>query len=73
MSGTIGKIFKLNLLHETISYNWLFSRWDASSPFFAEFDQRQRKRKTPREDEDDIKSPDLEDKINELLIGEWEG
>ena len=52
------------------------SRWDASSPFFGQFDPKprpRRKRSDDTDDEDDAGSPDLDDKINELIIGEWNG
>ena len=41
----------------------------------AEFDQRQRRKKRTAEDDDDdgLKSPDLEAKINELIVGDWQG
>ena len=53
-------------------------RWDASSPFFVEFDKKPRKKKAAAsgagdaEDEEE-KSPVLEAKINDLLIENWEG
>ena len=40
----------------------------------AEYDQRQRRKKrTAEDDDDDLKSPDLEAKINELIVGDWQG
>ena len=52
-------------------------RWDASSPFFVEFDKKPRKKKAAAsgagDAEDEEKSPVLEAKINDLLIENWEG
>merc|ERR1711884_833835 len=47
-------------------------RWDASSPFLAEFDQRVRQKRVVREEIEEP-SPILEAKIKELLLEEWEG
>ena len=48
-------------------------RWDASSPFFVEFDKKSKKKKSSAGDDDDEegKSPELDESVKELICDEW--
>ena len=53
-------------------------RWDASSPFFAQFDgskkaRRPRKKKGAGDEDEEAKSHELQDAIDDLLCEEWQG
>ena len=49
-------------------------RWDATSPFFVEYDRKPKKKKRVVADDDEEETNTiLNSRINELIIGEWEG
>ena len=46
-------------------------RWDASSPFFVKFDKKSKKKKSAGDDDEEGKSPELDERVKELICDEW--